>query len=383
MKNFWPFSTNFLFFSSVALIMPFLVLYYQSLGFTGTQIGLLTGLSPLITLVSAPFWTGLADKKNRHHLILSLALLVSAIVIFSLPFLQSFLLVLLMGITFSVFFAPVISLIDSATMFMLGEAKEMYGRVRVGGTLGFGVFAIIAGLLVQSYGLKMAFWGGTAVLFLAFLFGQKLEHNQFQEQTSFRQGARTLLQNRQWILFLVLAFAGGVNSAVANNYFLPYMKELGAKESIMGIAISMGTWAEIPLLFYGNHLLKRFRAYPLLVLSILFSSIRLLLFAAIGTPWLVFPVQLLNALGYPMMWMAGVAYADQTAPPGLNATAQGLFVAMVSGFGTAVGGFVGGLLLESIGGRDMYLVFGLFLLAVVGIVSLLGKRPYRLTPAHH
>ena len=35
----------------------------------------------------------------------------------------------------------------------------MYGRIRLGGTLGWGLFAPIAGALVLKYGLNIAFLG--------------------------------------------------------------------------------------------------------------------------------------------------------------------------------------------------------------------------------
>jgi PPP family 3-phenylpropionic acid transporter len=375
MKKVWPFSISFFFFACVAFVGPFSVLYYQNLGFSGAQIGLLTGLAPLITLFSAPLWTGLADTSNRHRFIMSLALLLSGVGMFMLPFLRSFWPVLLLIAAFNIFFAPINALADSATMFMLGDKKDMYGRVRVGGTIGFGLAAIFAGALVDNYGLKMAFWGGSTMLFLGLLVSQKLEHNQSQERTSLRHGAATLLQNRQFTLFLAMAFASGLSVASTNNYLLPYMKELGARASIMGLILMTGTVAEIPILIFSHHLLKRFQPYKLVILTVAISGARLLLLAIINTTWLVFPVQLLNGLGFPLMWLAGVAYADQNAPPGLNATAQGLFGAMVSGFGMAVGGFCGGLLLDVVGGRGMYIIFGATVLAIVGLVMLLGKRP--------
>jgi PPP family 3-phenylpropionic acid transporter len=104
------------------------------------------------------------------------------------------------------------------------------------------------------------------------------------------------------------------------------------------------------------------------------TGLRLILFAAAPTPELVLMLQLLNGLTFPAMWVAGVAYADQNAPPGMRTTAQGLFGAMVFGLGLAVGGFVGGLILESWGGRGLYLIFGAIVLITVAGVALLQKR---------
>jgi MFS family permease len=69
------------------------------------------------------------------------------------------------------------------------------------------------------------------------------------------------------------------------------------------------------------------------------------------------------------MWLAGVAYADANAPVGLKSTAQGLFGAMIFGFGAAVGGFVGGLLLEYIGGRGVFFVFGVVILTGLALIE--------------
>lgn len=63
MKKLWPFTFNFLLFAATACVSPFIVLYYQGLGFTGMQIGLLTDVTPLITLFGAPLWTGSPTRR--------------------------------------------------------------------------------------------------------------------------------------------------------------------------------------------------------------------------------------------------------------------------------------------------------------------------------
>jgi len=374
MKRFWPSAFSFLFFASVASVSPFIVLYYRGLGFTGAQIGLLTSITPLITLFSAPLWTGLADVTRRHRLIMSLALLVGVVVMLIFPFLNAFTPVLLVAVLYNAFFAPVSSFADSATMVMLGDEKEMYGRVRLGGTIGYGLSAPIAGMLVQNYGLKWAFWGCAALFLLAFVVSQNLVYSQVRADDPARRSVRALLADPRWLLFLTLAAASGVALAATNTYFFPYMNELGAKESFMGLALTIGTLSEIPVLFFGNRLVKRLQPYGLLVLTMVVTVIRLLSLAAIGTPNPVLFVQLLNGLTFPAMWVAGVSYAYENAPAGMGTTAQGVFSATVFGLGTATGGFAGGLLLESVGGRGLYLVFGVVLLAILAIVTLIHRR---------
>lgn len=374
MRRFWPFTFNFILFAAIASVSPFIVLYYQGLGFTGPQIGVLTGITPLLTFFSAPLWTGLADATRQHRLLMSLAIVVGVITLFVFPLLSAFVPVLLVAVLLNVFLAPITPFADNATMFMLADEKEMYSRIRLGGTIGYGLAAPIAGMLVQNHGLRLAFWGCATLFLLGLIVSQKLVHGQLDVDSSTRGRVRTLVSNPRWILFLIVAFAGGSAFAVFNNYLFPYMRELGANESTMGLALAVGTVSEIPVLFFGNRLIRRLKPYRLLMLSMVVTGLRMLLFAGSGTPSLVLVVQLLNGLTFPAMWVAGVSYADEKAPVGMNTTAQGLFSAVVLGFGTAVGGFIGGPLLESVGGRGLYFIFGVAVLTIVIVVVLIHGR---------
>jgi PPP family 3-phenylpropionic acid transporter len=375
MKKIWPFSFYFLYFAAIAAYSPYMVLYLQSLGFSGTQIGSLTGITPLITLISVPFWTRLADRTSRHRLIMSAAMLIGVTILVVLPFQSTFLLVFGLAILFNIFFAPVSALADSASMFMLGDEKDLYGRLRLGGTVGFGITAWIVGIFVENNDLKLAFWVAAGLFFLGFLTSQQLVHGkQVKEHAADRGSILELIRDPHWALFLLLAFTGGVAFSALNTYFFPFMKELGADESTMGLALTIGTIAEIPVMLLVNRMIKRFKAYGLLILSLVATGLRLLLFAMTGDPTFILVFQILNGFTFPIMWVAGVSYADENAPKGLRATAQGLFSAAVMGIGTAVGGFVGGLLLENIGGQGLYLTMSFFVFIVLAIVTLVHRK---------
>jgi PPP family 3-phenylpropionic acid transporter len=381
MPNGWPFAFYFWQFAGVAFASPFVVLYFQSLGFSGLQIGLLIGISPVLVLVSAPLWTGLADATRRHRLVLSLTLFGSSLAVASFPFLRAFLPVLILIAGFSIVNAAISPLADNATLRFLGDNRDMYGRQRLGGTVGYALAAPIAGQLVQSHGLAAAFWGCALMYLCAVLASQKLWSRPRTPSTAAPArgqeaawgGVRVLMTNARWLLFLVAAFAGGLASSVINSYLFPYLRELGTSEATMGFALTLGTVLEVPMLFFGNRLLRWLKAYPLFLAALLAYAGRMLLMAAASTTLQALFVQLLNGLTFPLMWLAGVAFADESAPPGLGATAQGLFGAAIFGVGTAVGGFAGGTLLGSFGAHTLFLVFGLTVLTLALVVALAGR----------
>lgn len=374
-KYLWPFSFFFLLFATIAAYGPYTVLYFQSLSFTGTQIGLLTGIGSLVTLISLPLITGLADQKNKHQLIMgfSLIVVISGLILF--PYLKSFILLFGLAILFSIFFSPVMALSNSSAMYMLGDKKDLYGRVRLGGTIGFSIVATITGALVEDYGLKIAFMSAAILLSIAFIVSQKMEYG--EEGVSGRSiekgKAFEMLRNPHFLLFLLIGFSGGVAFSILNAYFFPYMKALGSGESVMGLALTIGAISEIPILIFVNRFIKRYKAYTLLLFSIAMTGLRFLLLAVAPTPMFVLFVQLLNGFNFPLLMVAAVTYADEQALPGFRATAQGLFGAANGGLGSAVGGFVGGLLFEGLGAQGMYFVIFLFITLVLVTVSLIHR----------
>ncbi|HJR81710.1 MAG TPA: major facilitator superfamily domain-containing protein 6 [Anaerolineales bacterium] len=376
MKKIWPFSFYLLYFAAFASLLPFFVLFYQQLGFNGAQIGLLTGIPPLITLAAAPFLTGVADSTQRHRLIMSLGMVGAITVVLIMPYLKSFALIFSLVVTFNIFMSPLSPLADSATLSMLGEERATYGQIRLGGTIGWGFFAPIAGALVENHGLRIGFWLFAAIMLINLLVSQKFRFGKEEGQGTKNGGIRILLTNRRWIFFLLTAFLGGLGAMSAASYLFPYMADIGADETSMGIALTISTLSEMPVFLFGHRLVRRFTPRGLLILALVLMSIRCLLYAAVDTPALVFVVQAFGGTIFPILWLAGVSYADENAPAGLKSTAQGLFGAMTFGFGSAVGGFLGGLMLESIGGRGMFLVFGIMIL--VGLALIEGVK--RLLP---
>lgn len=373
-KFIWPFLFFVLRFGGAATFRPYTVLYYQSLAFTGAQIGLLTGITPLVSLASMPLITGFADRTQKHKLIMSLSLIAVVLGLILYPFLNNFIPIFFLTILITLFQSPVGPLSDSAALFMLGKRKNLFSRVRLGGTLGFSIAATLAGTLVENQGLRVAFWGASLVFFAAFLVSLKLTHSRKEGVENRQKGyAFDLIKNHRFLLFLIIVFTGGIANAAINTYLFPYMKALGARESIMGLALTMGTIAELPILFFASHFIKKYKAYSLIIFSTVITCLRFLLLAVTPNPALVLAIQLLNGFTFPLLSVAGITYVDDQAPEAFRATAQGLFNGAVLGVGHAFGGFVGGILFDRLGPRGMYFTFFMFITAILIIVSLVRR----------
>ncbi|HLF91389.1 MAG TPA: MFS transporter [Anaerolineales bacterium] len=378
----WSASYYFFFFAAMASFAPFIVLYYQSLGLRGSQIGLLVAVPPIMSLWSGPFWTGFSDARSKHRWVFNGLTTGSITIVTGIAFVNDFWLLLLLAMMNAILFAPLPSLMDNAVVSLLGDQSNQYGRLRLWGSIGWGISALLAGILVERFNIRWLFGVFAVFMLLGLLVSQRIPFTGQKSDSSFGKGVRTLLSNQRWLLFLSATFVAGMGLTSVNNYLFPYMDEIGANEGLMGFALTIGTISELPVFFFTDWLMKRFQIRGLLIIAMATIGLRGLLYWWVSDPRIVLVIQLLNGLNFPVLWVAGVAYAKESAPPGLGATAQGIFGTTLFGFAGAAGGYLGGVLLESVGGQAMFGVFGLIVLAGLPLF-LIGERymkPVPVTP---
>ena len=368
--KFWSFSFYLLFYAGAVAVYNYFALYFQQEGIPGVLIGVLMGSFSLIGIFAGPMWSGLADASHRHRLVLSTAIIGNVIAIFLFPVFHTFLPFLLLMIIQSLFGGPIVSTVDNATMSMLGDEKEMYGRVRIGGTIGWGVAAPIVGVIVARYGLRWNFSIYAGLLLMALITVQQLHFGQRIIRVSFFEGVRELLADRKWIVFLVIVFIAGNGSGIISNYLFIYLQKIGTSPTWMGWALTISTIAEFPALLVAHRLMKRLGSNGLLTIGLAATALRCVLYGLVNVPWMALVVQLMQFFTYPMLLVAGVSYADENAPAGLGATAQSIFSGSFMGFGFAAGGFIGGVLIQYIGVQQMFLVFGILILLAALIFGL-------------
>jgi len=350
----WARTVYFCYYAAWAALLPFLPLYYASLAFPASRIGLLNAIPPLATLVAAPLWAGLADATGRHRQVLLGALAGAGLAALALWWARSFGVLVALVVAYAICAAPIIPLVDSGVLALLGARRERYGRQRVWGAVGWGVSAPLVGWLAERGGLAWPFAAYVALVAATALAASRLPLHPGRAGGSYWHGARRLLTDRRASLFLAAVFLAGIGQAALNFYLFLTLEALGAARSTMGLALSVATLSELPVLLWAGGFVRRWGPRGVLMLSMGAYVVRALGISLATAPWQVLPLQLFHGLTFSAMWVAGVTLAADIAPPGLEATAQGLFSSTLMGVGGTVGALVNGLLFERLGGAGMF-----------------------------
>ncbi|CAO3617022.1 unnamed protein product [Cunninghamella blakesleeana] len=152
--------------SAIAYIAIF---YSEALQRSPEQIGYILATPYFVQAISSPLWTSVVDKYPKYHGLLTAILGgIGGLSILSLlpladkvdTFEDSVILVLTMISTFIFAFcgSPVVALIDSAVLKLLGDQKILYGSQRLFGSLSNGICIFLCGIIVSEYGIKSSFY---------------------------------------------------------------------------------------------------------------------------------------------------------------------------------------------------------------------------------
>ena len=364
----------FLYFAAMSSLMPYFAMYYEARGVPGTQIGILTALPSLITMVAAPLWSGLGDATRRHKAILMLAAIGTAAGMAAILIGETFAMLIPGVVLSALFLAPLLPIMDNAVLNKLGDRKADYGKQRLLGSLGPAVAGPTVSAAVGRFGLQWAFYSFIACFALLLVLLATMRIDAGKLGTRFSTGLTQLLRNADLTIFLLSVFLGMVGYGANITYLFLRLEEVGASRSLLGFALTVGTIGELPFLYFSPRLLRRIGTRGTLICSLLAMVTMLFGDAFARVPWVVIALQLLHGTAFSGMTVAGVAYADQVAPPGMGATAQGMFYAVFSGLGIALGSLTSSIMREHWGSHTMFQVAGLVALLGLMLFLLAGKR---------
>lgn len=380
----------FTYFGSLGIFYPLFTLYLrENAGLTGSQVGLVLAISPLIGMIAQPLWGQIADRTGARGRILAVLTLGTAFGYLWLGVARGFSSIVIAMIALAVVSTAVFPLMTSVSLAILrGAGRHAFGHVRVWGTIGFFAMVLVFPWILQNYGsdhsaataeiaqpgLELMFPVTAALVFAAAVIAWFLPNKGAVAVRAARGDWRELLHNRLFLRFLCFSLLANFLMHGPMWLFPLFVRSRGGDvETIRSMWILMLT-IEIPLVLLTGSGLKRLGARGLLTAGVLVGGVRWLLCALIHDPVTLFAVQALHGITVVGLNLGSPLYLDVVAPEKLRSTAQGVLSMVSAGVAGIASNTTSGWLVDR-GGTDL-----LYLICGVGCLAL-GLASFWILPA--
>ncbi len=351
-----PFSNfYFWYFAFVGAFFPYFGLYLDWLGFDALKISVLLAIGPL-SRIFAPYLFGLIADRFGFHKHFLLLLSSSAMVFFLiLQTEMAFLSVFAVLVGFSSSMSGILPLAEAQTFRVLGERSLLYGRIRLWGSVGFILTAVLTGFFFEAKGLS-SFWI-TIVIFLLTLVisislmpgvaDRKIRHQPVPALKVFTVPGVTMM----FFAFFVMQMSHGP----LNGFFSIFLKDLGYSKTSIGLLWGIGVVAEIILFFILPKVLRNYSLKQVLALSALLAWFRFMLIALYpNNPLLLAVSQVLHAFTFGAFHAAGIAAVNRVFTDNSAVRGQALYTSISYGAGGGAGVLLAGSCWSSFGGAWVF-----------------------------
>jgi MFS transporter, PPP family, 3-phenylpropionic acid transporter len=222
------YSFYFLVFFAFGSLFPLLPVYLKgSVGLSGSQIGMIMSISPVVMILIQPLWGILSDMTQKPTVLLTIALSLAGIFGLIFSMIDTYIWLIAIASLLAIVQSALIPLSDSISMNYVQKTKTEYGSIRLWGAVGFAVAVLAVGQLSELFSLSMIFYAFALILFIAVFFAYQLPNETKTMQISIREGIKELVNVPRYFMFLFVAFLV-MGPILANNiYFGIFVAELG------------------------------------------------------------------------------------------------------------------------------------------------------------
>jgi len=355
-------SQYFIYFGVLGIFLPYFNLYCYHLGFSGLQIGVLSGLRSVAMVIFPLIWGVLADRLNIRRPIYILCNFVSTAIWIMFLFTAEFWPMLIITAFYGMFYAPIISFLEAVTMDVLGAEKKGYGRIRAWGSISFIVMVLVLGKIIDLYSVDIILVLILAGSLMLAVISIGIPAIQAPKKDLLTPVAGSLMEKRV-IVFLFCAFLMLVSHGAYYGFFSIHLANMGYGSTFIGITWALASTAEILVMIKSDKIFNRYSLENVLFFSFLVAAVRWMILFFAHSPMLILLSQILHAVTYGTFHMASILYIDRLAPEKAKTLGQAVNNALTYGLGLMVGFFVNGYVYEVTGSFTLFLMSSLIALA--------------------
>lgn len=332
---------------------PFISIYLKGIGLNGATIGSLMALGPFVAVIAQPVWGMAGDRAKSKNSVLKALLAGSAVAVALYPLSTNiyFLFTIIMIYTF--FQTSVTPISDTITLEHIDSAGGNFGHIRLSGTIGYAIAAVVTGFFVKENVTNM-FVLYFLVLAATFLVVFKLPPVKGHQSEGNKLSMWKLFQNRELVLLMSLNGVVQITLGFYYSFFSIYCKEMGGDDILIGWAMFVSAISEIPFLLFADKILKKLGVKGTLLISAGGTGVRWLLTSLVTNPYMFLPLSLMHSMGFAILTFSMATYINKSVPKELRASGQTMNSLIGLGLARIIGSMGGGFLSDLVGIRQVF-----------------------------
>ena len=351
-------------------VCPLIGQYLSSIGFTGTQVGVVTAFGTGAAVIGGMFWGRVyANSSRKRVVIMTMFILAAASALVSLAITGFLAYTLIYGL---LYFnqGPSHGLCDSLVM----DRKENYPAIRAVGAVGYAVAVFLCGQLGEAMGLRINFViHAIAFMIAGFIimsFPEPVNYSKKQENGE-AITIKELFKDRDFTYLLVFSFFALGPTMSNNTYFSFLFIEAGGDIGGVGLAFLLMAGSEAPFMFLVPWLNKRISTEKLIIIGCVAGLLRFALYAMGPSTGVLLGTFFLQGILNGILLVEIVKYFGKIVPPRLASLSVATYYALGNSFPAIVCNLLGGAIMDAAGVRGTYLFFAaLYVISLVLYLSL-------------
>lgn len=351
----------FAYFALVGVYVMFMPNALSTFDYSKSEIGIIYTAAPFMRFLLPFMFKYYVNLTHKIYLVALLLTFVSS-ALFLLT-VESFWMHLLANALFGGAMGIVLPFIETISLQQL--SKKMYGKIRLWGSVGFILIALLLGEMEVTAMQTLYFLVLTALFTL--LFGYFVLQYDQQEEEGEEEDTKSFSLNKYWA-FWVSIFLMQVAFGGFYTFFTIYETEQGLSNQVISYLWTFGVLCEIAMLYFQGSLLQR-NLLTILKAATLITAFRwFMLYLFPSSLALTFFGQSLHAVSFALYHTAAITYVYSLYSQ--KRLAQQFFLGISFGLGGAVGASLSGYIYE----YELFLVEGIITLGAFAMLFVHDKR---------
>ncbi len=369
-------------------VAPFLNLFFTRQNLDGFQIGVIVAVGSVVGLLAAPAWTRWSARSRRPLRLLQISLVLTAVVTVALSQQRLFLWLMFFFTIRVLVGAGASPLSDAIALRVTRMLDAGYGSVRVWGSFGWAIIVLSAGWLNEHVSIEAGFFGFAAAMVVGALLLVRLGStpvaapgtNTAAARAGFRQVARRMMKDRSLVGLAVMLVIVGIGGIGVGQFENVYLSQLGAADSLIGVASMVGSVVEIPGMLFADRMVRRYSPGTILVVALAMHAFLRLLVFFFPSVFLIIAVKAVWGVAFSFYTVALIKFIGERTHAHETATALAIFTVTLSSIIQIAGTPLAGFAFDRLGAHWLYLVsflgyvLGVLVLRIAGPASSAGSE---------